>query len=433
MNYAIIDALILVKKGRISLKIIHTADWHLGKSIENISRLEEQESFIEELCILCDDEKADLVLVAGDVFDSYRPSAKAEELFFKALERLCKDGQRAVVVIAGNHDNPDRLSAAATLIQKSGIFIAGQPGEDLSKKFQIRAGEANIHRVRLVNAGEGFLEISVPGVEEHAVVVVLPYPSESRLKEVLSETAEEQKLQKAYSDRVHALLAAYGKNFRKDTVNVVVSHLFILGGKESDSERTLSVGGAYTVRAEHLPHNADYIALGHLHRPQKIKTAPSLTYYAGSPLAYSFSESGYAKNTYVLEIKPSEEVQVSERLLRSGKPLARWKVQSMEEALAWAIEGKDAHAWVDVEVKTNTILLESDQRELRRIHPGIMNIRPIIHKVDHEPERLVQREGRKIEDLFTEFYKQKRQGIEPRNEVLEMLVELLQVEGDDES
>jgi exonuclease SbcD len=101
------------------VRILHTSDWHLGRALEGINRLDEQREFIDQLVEMAEDESIDLVLVAGDVFDTYNPSAVAEELYYDAVYRLSAKGQRGVVVIAGNHDNPDRLCAASPLAYKA--------------------------------------------------------------------------------------------------------------------------------------------------------------------------------------------------------------------------------------------------------------------------------------------------------------------------
>src|SRR5690606_36426643 len=117
------------------------------------------------------------------------------------------------------------------------------------------------------------------------------YPSESRLKELMTESLDEDVLRSAYSERIAQILAEHTKPFSEQTVNIVMSHIYVLGGAETESERPIQVGGAYTVDTAALNVNAQYTALGHLHRPQNIK-APSLIRYSGSPLAYSFSEAG---------------------------------------------------------------------------------------------------------------------------------------------
>lgn len=120
------------------MRILHTADWHLGRTLEGRSRQEEHEKFVDELCTLVRDEAIDLVLIAGDVFDSGNPSAAAEELYFDALARLGENGRRAVVVIAGNHDSPDRLTAVQALAQRHGATLFGYPYDDPGHRDQNR-------------------------------------------------------------------------------------------------------------------------------------------------------------------------------------------------------------------------------------------------------------------------------------------------------
>ena len=115
------------------MRLLHTADWHLGRNLEQYSRLDEQAAFLDEINLICRDQSVDLVLVAGDVFDAYNPSAAAETLFYESLERLADNGSRSVVVIAGNHDNPDRLCAAAPLALKHDIFLLGYPADAPAK------------------------------------------------------------------------------------------------------------------------------------------------------------------------------------------------------------------------------------------------------------------------------------------------------------
>jgi len=416
------------------VRILHTADWHLGKTLENISRLDEQKEFIDLLCSICEKEEVQLVIIAGDIFDTYNPSAKAEELFYSALDRLNDHGKRPIVVIAGNHDNPDRLSAASPIAIRNGIFISGYPGEDARLAFYndttSHPNEDSIFET-FPKVGEGYVEVSVPGCPHHAVVVTLPYPSEARLKAVLSESGHEDVLQKAYSKKVEDILEKYCKNFREDTVNIVTSHLFILGGLESESERTLQVGGAFTVRGEHLPRNAHYIALGHLHRPQQVKDSPSPTFYSGSPLAYSFSESDYSKSVYIVDAEPQGQALVTQKILDCGKPLKKWRAISIEQALEWAREGRDKNAWIDLEVSTDRVLKEEEQRMLRNFNPRIINIRPILKEKDEDFSPDLLREGRKVEDLFLDFYKSKM-GIEAKPELVDTLIELLIEKVDEE-
>ena len=170
------------------MRILHTADWHFGKTIEGRDRYPEQVAFVEELCGICVDESINLVLVAGDVFQSPNPGAAAEELFYYAIDRLADHGRRGAVIVAGNHDSPDRLCAAAPLAGRLGITLAGLPKEEFGPAT-LGAG-----KVQRVNGGQAWLELFVPGVDYTAVIAALPYPSEGRLKELLAQSLDDQEL-----------------------------------------------------------------------------------------------------------------------------------------------------------------------------------------------------------------------------------------------
>lgn len=409
------------------MRILHTSDWHLGKTYENISRLEEQRAFIDELCEIAEREEIQLVLVAGDIFDTYTPSAAAEELFYNAVDRLSGSGRRAVLIIAGNHDSPERLCAAGPLAFRNGIILLGLPGSDASL-FKQAGGP-----VRIVDAGAGWLELSVDGCDHHAVVITLPYPSEARLERVLSAMENEDGLQKAYSDKVGGIFTELSEKFRDDTVNLAISHIFLLGGKESDSERVLQVGGAMTVDPSVLPKKAHFTALGHLHRPQRVKDAPCPAFYSGSPLAYSFSEAGYAKTVFRIDAVPGKPAEIKEIFLSSGKPLVRWIAKNgIEEAAAWCREGRDSNAWVDLEVHTDRVISAQEQKELRDLHPGIVNIRPVILSSAAETADYTDRESRRADELFRNYYRHKT-GTEIAEDLMAAFLDMLNPEDDNEA
>jgi len=405
------------------MRILHTSDWHLGKTLENISRLEEQKRFIDELCSIADKEKVELVLVAGDIFDTYNPSSAAEELFYDAVDRLNSKGTRAVVIIAGNHDSPDRLCAASPLAYKNSIVLLGYPGSDAPLY-------SSPGRCSILQSGPGWLEIKPAGLDHSAVIITLPYPSESRLEQLISMEAMEESLQEAYSDRIAELLDSLSSNFREDTVNLVVSHLYLRDGRTSDSERQL--GGALVVDPSKLPANAHFIALGHLHRPQRIKSAPSPTYYSGSPIAYSFSETDYSKLVYLVDAQPGRAAEVAEIFLKAGRPLKQWKARNgIEEAMAWCEEGRDTNAWIDLEIYTDRVLTIEEQKRLRELNPGIINIRPVVSDVKESEISFESREGKKIEELFKDYYRY-RTGMEAAQDMLETFLEVVNGDGDEE-
>jgi len=382
------------------LRILHTADWHLGKTLEGRSRLNEQAEFLDELQEIVEKEKIDVVLMAGDAFDTVNPPAAAEQLFYESIARLSDKGKRPVIVIAGNHDNPDRLSAASPLAHDQGIHLIGYPKTDV-------------------------VTVHVPSINETMKLAALAYPSESRLEEVLANEHDELLMRDQYDERIRDLFQYMSSSFQKDTVNIAMSHIYVAGGSSTDSERPIEVGGAYTVRATSLPREAQYVALGHLHRPQNIKKALTKARYSGSPLAYSFSEAGYAKSVTIIDVKPNEEANVTEVLLTSGKPLVKWKAtEGLSQVYRWLDEGKDINAWIDLEIYlTNNLSLEEIHR-LRKWHDGFIHIRPVfIHKEDEKKEK--RQENLPIDEVFKRFYKKQTGGAEPEDELVQLFLELI--------
>ncbi len=409
------------------MRILHTADWHLGRTLEGHSRQEEHERLVDELSTLAQDEAIDLVLIAGDVFDGYNPPAAAEELYCEALARLGDGGQRAVVVIAGNHDSPERLSAVRPLARRHGAVILGYPLEDPGLHLPETGG-----RVRCPTAGPGWVEVAMGGYSHSAVVAAVPYPSEARLNQVLAEGLAEEELQGAYSGRIGGLLRSLAMHWRPDTVRLAVSHLFVAGGEESASEeRPVQMGGAYAVRPSDLPAGAHYIALGHLHRPQLIHAAPALCRYAGAPLAFSFAEGGQAKSVVVLAIEPHSPPEAFLVPLSAGRPLVRWDAAGgLAEVHRWLEEGKDATAWLEIHVAVPAPLTMDEIQGLKRARDRIVAIRPVL------PEGGVAAVGESpvlsLADRFRQFYHQRTGGADAPEALVRLFLELAEEAGEED-
>lgn len=406
------------------MRILHTSDWHLGRSLEGRDRIDEQQDFLIELCDIADKEKVDLILIAGDIFDTSNPSAKAEQLFYQALYDLTQGGRRGVVVIAGNHDNPERLRASNPLADQMGITLIGLPKDDINNTTSSK------NRIKTVASGIGWLEIAIAGCDHNAVVIALPYPSEQRLKEMLVDSLDEQAMQRSYSQRVGGFLQERVQHFRADTVNLCTSHLFVRGSKESDSERPIHLGGACTVDKEMLPMDAHYIALGHLHRPQRVGTWDKIR-YSGSPLAYSFSEAGHSKGIYLVDCLPGEEALVREVPLTSGRPLVKWDASGgLTQVYKWCEENRDQGAWIDLNIHVSEPLQAQEIKKLREIRPEIIHIRPILP----EMTRILKLENRinlPVESIFRQFY-YKNYSAEPNEDLVKLFLQLLEDEREEE-
>lgn len=393
------------------MRILHTSDWHLGKHLESISRLEEQKHFIDELSKICDEEKVELIIIAGDVYDSFNPSAEAEKLFYSSMKKLSKGGQRPIIVVAGNHDSATRLEAPSPLAEELGIIIHTTPKTKLDiAKFDSYA----INRVE-----EGFFEIEIHG--EKASIVSLPFPNEKTLNEIISNEIDEVEYQKDYSAKMGELIGSLSKNFSDETINIIVGHFYVNGGLESDSERKVAIGGSYAVSADVFPENAQYIALGHLHRYQTIKSPVKHTYYSGSPIQYSKSEIGYDKFVNIIDIKPKEEPIVKKRLLTNYKPIVVYKCENYDEAYNKCVETSDLKSWCFLEIKSKEIIPIADLKKLRQIKNDIVEINVIFENSSGENATDEIKEC-SIEEEFIEFYT-KNKTVPPAEKMINLFLE----------
>ncbi|AWV35305.1 exonuclease SbcCD subunit D [Paenibacillus sp. FSL R7-0048] len=383
------------------MRILHTGDWHLGRTLEGRSRQKEQEQFIDELVEIADFHKVDLIMMAGDVYDSVNPPAASEQLFYEAAARLTSGG-RPLVVIAGNHDQPERVSSVSPLVLRQGITLVGLPTSEPVTVHAARTGEI-------------------------AKIAALPYPSEARLGELLAGDSGEEELRLAYSARVGKLMQLLGREFTPQTVNLAMSHIYVLGGVESDSERPIQVGGAYTVDPSALSCGAQYTALGHLHRAQRVK-GEGMIRYSGSPLAYSFSEAGQAKSVTLIDVAPGGEPTFEEIYLRCGRPLVRWSsTGGLQEVYNWLDEGRDASAFIDLEIRLSEAMSMNDIQRLRKSREGIIHIRPIYPQMELELEQ-ISRSRMPVQELFRKFYQRQTGGAEPEDRLIELFLQLTEEE-----
>jgi len=403
------------------MRILHTSDWHLGKHLEGFSRLEEQRVFLKELCQICDEQNIDVVIVAGDVYDTSNPPAQAEKLYYEALKDISDSGKRPVFAIAGNHDNPDRIQAAWPLASEQAILLAGHPKmESYSGPF----GNFNIKGL-----SDNVFELEIRG--EKLRLGLLPYPSERRLNEVLSDSDDETLRQASYSERLGHIFESMDAQFSKEAFNIAVSHIFVMGGSTTESERPIQIGGTLVVDPKHLPKNADYIALGHLHRPQPVRKSEQPAYYAGAPLQYSRSEIGYTKSVSVIEKNGSGEIEITEIPLAMPKPIEVWRCKGIAEALEKCEKHKKRSVWVYLEVETDQVLSQSEIKALKELKPDLLSIMPILEKQDDiEGESKPEEKG--FECLFTEYYEHIR-GIKPGDQLQALLGSILNDEVDHEA
>ena len=270
----------------------------------------------------------------------------------------------------------------------------------------------------------------MPGCSEQAVVSFLPYPSEQRLNEILADSLDENKLQKAYSERVGLVLGQGAQHFRQDTVNLAVSHLFVLGGRSSESEREIQLGGAYLVESAAMPDSAHYVALGHLHRPQQVGGTPVPCRYSGSPLCYSFSEADQQKEVVLIRALPGQKAAITSVKLSAGKPMRLFQFPSYAEALAWCEDAANIKCWADMEIFSLEPLGPAQVAELRKLHAGVINIRVMLPGITDDPSGSERLSEMSLEEKFNRFTARET-GLQPDPDLVRIFMELL-LEGDDD-
>jgi exonuclease SbcD len=277
------------------MRFLHTADWHIGKTLFGRSRLDEQEKVIAEIVDIARREHADCVLLAGDVFESFAPTGDAERVVCDALAEIAGAGI-ATVVVGGNHDHPRRLAALRKLGNPLEIFIRSDP-----------AAPSDGGVILLQKGGE------------IAQIAVLPWVPEFKIVDICQMMNPEDAWYEAYSDNVAAMCRHLSTGFSENTINILVGHLFAYGAETSGSERAVHITQPYAVKPAQLP-QAQYIALGHIHKPQEIG-ASSRCFYSGSPLQLDFGEREQQKRVVMVDVKAGFPANIESIALLSGRRL----------------------------------------------------------------------------------------------------------------
>jgi exonuclease SbcD len=306
------------------VKIVHTSDWHVGRRWKGISREAEMAAVLDHLAGYIERHAIDLVLHTGDVFDSRNPPAEAEQLVNRFFVRVGRAGAR-MIVIAGNHDDPLRLDARSQLTELASVEILGRP------RAAAHGG------ARLVETRSG----------ERAIVSALPFASTGAWVSALELAGDEAAARSRYARMFQLAIQNLCAGHRTDTVNILMAHTHLDGALLGDSERRVHIGEEWAAAAQTLPATASYIALGHIHRPQKIAgTLPA--YYAGSPLQMDFGEAGQEKTFVVVTAAPGKPAAVEHVPYEGGLPLADLRASLAElEADAATHRGR---GWLRVTV-----------------------------------------------------------------------------------
>ena len=267
------------------MNVLHTSDWHLGQHFFDCHRFEEHKAFLAFLLETIKKRQVDLLIVAGDIFDTANPPREAEKLYFSFLAELSAIDHCTTVVVGGNHDSPSHLNAPAAILESLRVHVVGSLPEDL---------ETCLVRVPLHGLAQ-------PAESKTIWVAAIPYLRDRDVrKAVAGESFDE--MEERTRAGVIATYTQMAELIAKKKIAaplIGTGHLTALGSSVSDSERTIHIGNVGSISASHFPECFDYVALGHLHRAQAVGGKPHIR-YSGSPIPLSFSEADHQKEVRLL-------------------------------------------------------------------------------------------------------------------------------------
>ncbi|MBS6953194.1 MAG: exonuclease SbcCD subunit D [Enterocloster asparagiformis] len=370
------------------MKLIHLSDLHIGKRVNEFSMLEDQEYILKEMIDLIGREEPDGVIIAGDVYDKPVPPAEAVRLFDRFLTQLADMG-RPVFVISGNHDSPERLSFGGRLMSSRKVYVA--PVYD--------------GQVRPVELKDRFGSV---------FVYLLPYLKPASVRRCFPEAEAEID---SYDDAVRFALDQIrsGGEFDSRARNVLVAHQFVMGASCCESEE-LSVGGLDQVSATAFD-GFDYVALGHIHGPQKV--GRETLRYCGTPLKYSFSEAGHKKSMTVVSLEEKGRVAVRALPLVPLRDLREIKGSYGQVTDRAFYQGTAVEDYLHITLTDEEDILDAIGR-LRAIYPNVM-------RLDYDNKRTrsgqtveaAQRRQKSPGELFAELYElQNNQPLSPQQQEL---------------
>ncbi len=329
------------------MKLLHTSDWHVGRTIRGRSRLGEHRDALGEIVDIARREQVDVALVAGDLFDTAAPSPDAEKVVYRALLDLVEAGAQ-VVLIAGNHDNPRRWTAVRPLLELAEVHLGSElarPDDGGTIELTTRTGET-------------------------AIIGLIPFLSQRKIVKADDLMARDgYEHQGKYADRCRVIVEAMAQRFRDDTVNILLAHLTVVGGAMGGGERTAHTVFDYHVPPTVFPASAHYVALGHLHEAQQIPAAAPV-WYSGSPLQLDFGEEEKPKHVLVVDAAPGTPATVEKVRLSGGRSLRTLR-GTLEQVRAAAAPLGDAYLRVVLDEPGRAGLAD----EVRELLPNAVDVR----------------------------------------------------------
>jgi len=381
------------------MKFLHTADWHLGRQFHNVSLLEDQAHVLDQFVSLATESAVDAVVIAGDVYDRAVPPASAVSLLNEVLERLVLDAGIPVIMIAGNHDSPERLAFGKRVLTAGGFHVYG-PLASVADPIVLSDTHGAVHFCPIPYADPAAVRLHLADESIHG-----------------------------HEASVGALAAQLRARVPASTRSVAIGHCWVTGGKESESERPLTVGGTGEVGATCFD-GFHYTALGHLHRPQELEQD---VHYSGSLLKYSFSEVDHRKSVSLVDLDANGSVQV-ERIPLSPRRDVRVIEGALDELLKGPSDGESRDDYLLVRLSDQKAILDAIGK-LRQVYPNVLHLeRPGLQAGRSADLKGGEHLKRSEVDLYKAFYQEVtgNELIEGGEEVFnEVVASLLHGKGED--
>nr|ELA9413473.1 exonuclease SbcCD subunit D [Vibrio parahaemolyticus] len=351
------------------MKFIHTSDWHLGRQFHNVSLLEDQQAVLEQLIQYIENNPVDAVIVAGDVYDRSVPPTIAIELLNRVVKRICGELNTPMILISGNHDGAERLGFGSEQMKRSGLHIISN-FEDMLTPVVIETKAAG-----------------------HVAFYGMPYNDPEQVRYVYKEPVSTH-------DEAHKLIAEkITEQFQSEHRNILISHCFVDGAIESESERPLSIGGSDRVSHEHFL-NFDYVALGHLHQPQK--KGEEYIRYSGSLMKYSFGEQNQKKGFTLVEIGKDGFIG-AEHIELTAPHEMRIVEGELEQILEWGKTDPKNEDYLLVRLMDKHAIL-NPMEKLRTVYPNVLHLEKPGMLIGVEQEMAQAKLTRSEIDMFKDFF-----------------------------
>ena len=364
------------------MRILHTSDWHIGHRLYERRRIEEHRQFLDWLLTTLQEHAVDVLLVAGDIFDTALPSSEATDLYYQFLFRLYNETHAHAVITAGNHDSPTRLAAPREFLRMGRIHVVGLASEPAE------------------------CVLSLPSENPSVAIAAVPYLSENELSHISFETEPERA--ERYRERLKVFYRQCVERMPPGVPKILMGHLFVHGGRVGDSERNIQIGGATAMQISDFPDDVAYIALGHLHRPHAISGAAHPVQYAGSPLPLRFNEANYAKKVYLLDVPASGDVRVEEIEIPIFKEL-RTVAGNLDEVglIAMSPEWDGKYIQVQLKLERPEVGISDRIREMFHQHGGEVLSVEVELPAQTERQEIPIEDMRQPTEIFEQFYREK--------------------------